>query len=310
MQIDPSAGVMGVVLAVAVAGHEALYGTSPSVYALPQRIQDCLGALSSTSTVQARPAALRLLHAYLLSSSPDERATNEMVAQTISFPAAQEMRGVLSPMMMAARHHRQQDHQPPPFLVWDVTASEPPCSAVTARNLLDQMTVLSVAQDDAAFAAYQRSAQERKAQLDVGGRFRRRKADDADLEGMEYKGPVKADSASTTSSIAAPRKLHAPPATEKLRSSKKDTKVSTRSDTASTTSSSFDPFRSSTNGRSAAAPIAPSRLMSSSDPTTQRSSRQLQINFALNEDLACSYKLSQLASCSVEGVVQVRTILY
>ena len=33
---------------------------------------------------------------------------------------------------------------------------------------------------------------------------------------------------------------------------------------------------------------------------------KLQINIALNEDLSCSYKLSQLVSCSVDGIVQVR----
>lgn len=32
---------------------------------------------------------------------------------------------------------------------------------------------------------------------------------------------------------------------------------------------------------------------------------RLQVNIALNEDLACSYKQSQVSSCSVEGVVQV-----
>ncbi|GKY94209.1 hypothetical protein MPSEU_000386800 [Mayamaea pseudoterrestris] len=36
---------------------------------------------------------------------------------------------------------------------------------------------------------------------------------------------------------------------------------------------------------------------------------RLQVNIALNEDFSCSYKLSQLSTCSVEGVVQVTFIV-
>ena len=35
------------------------------------------------------------------------------------------------------------------------------------------------------------------------------------------------------------------------------------------------------------------------------STSRVQINVALNEDLSCSYKESQLASCTVEGAIQV-----
>jgi hypothetical protein len=38
------------------------------------------------------------------------------------------------------------------------------------------------------------------------------------------------------------------------------------------------------------------------------SSGRVQVNIALNEDLSCSYKLSQLSTCTVEGVVQVRRV--
>ena len=37
---------------------------------------------------------------------------------------------------------------------------------------------------------------------------------------------------------------------------------------------------------------------------------RFQVNIALNEDLTCSYKLSQLSSCNVEGVAQVRNGLF
>ena len=40
---------------------------------------------------------------------------------------------------------------------------------------------------------------------------------------------------------------------------------------------------------------------------TTTSVGKIQINIALNEDLSCSYRLSQLSTCSVDGIVQVRT---
>ena len=40
-------------------------------------------------------------------------------------------------------------------------------------------------------------------------------------------------------------------------------------------------------------------------PSASPSTGKLYINIALNEDLSCSYKLSQLSSCSVDGIVQV-----
>jgi hypothetical protein len=42
------------------------------------------------------------------------------------------------------------------------------------------------------------------------------------------------------------------------------------------------------------------------DASTVASQTRVQVNIALNEDLACSYKQSVLSTCSVEGVVQVR----
>lgn len=34
---------------------------------------------------------------------------------------------------------------------------------------------------------------------------------------------------------------------------------------------------------------------------------RIQVNVALNEDLSCSYKISKMTACSVEGVIQVST---
>jgi hypothetical protein len=50
------------------------------------------------------------------------------------------------------------------------------------------------------------------------------------------------------------------------------------------------------------------RSLTSATNDSNSSSGRVQVNIALNEDLSCSYKLSQLSSCSVEGVVQVRFV--
>jgi hypothetical protein len=47
------------------------------------------------------------------------------------------------------------------------------------------------------------------------------------------------------------------------------------------------------------------RSRTSGTNDSMSSTGRMQVNIALNEDLSCSYKLSQLSSCSVEGVVQV-----
>jgi len=72
------------------------------------------------------------------------------------------------------------------------------------------------------------------------------------------------------------------------------------------------PIASHSSG-SGHSPLKFSSLKSSSlksnrrDTSTKSKPKKMQVNIALNEDLACSYQQSQLASCVVEGVVQLQT---
>ncbi|KAL7572698.1 hypothetical protein ACA910_008972 [Epithemia clementina (nom. ined.)] len=73
--------------------------------------------------------------------------------------------------------------------------------------------------------------------------------------------------------------------------------------TTTSASGSFDPFgqqKFPTVGSSSA------RHNFEDEDGTVMSQAKLQVNVALNEDLSCSYRASQLSSCSVEGVVQVQ----
>lgn len=302
--IDASAGVLGVVLCVGILGYDALYGMNAGVYSVPQRLLDCVATLMGRATTAGNPLphseALALLHAYLL-TNPEERTNDRMAAETIHFPAALATRpgaALLSPMLRGPRGNRDPHDTTGALLEWNVQESETP-TAQAARSLIDQLTVLSVADESASLAAYQRSGQERMAQLELGGRFRRRK-DAADLDHhMEYKGSTgkqytaaaaanrKAASSFPSKNSTASLSQAGSSAAAALRSSKKDTKVAARS-----------PLEDRRGGRRAS--------MGGAEPRQQRQ-QQMQVNFALNEDLSCSYKASQLVSCTVEGVVQVGT---
>lgn len=69
------------------------------------------------------------------------------------------------------------------------------------------------------------------------------------------------------------------------------------------TAESFNPFGSLATTLNSG---ANRRHPSDQEDDTVASLSKLQVNVALNEDLSCSYRASQISSCSVEGVVQVQ----
>ena len=73
-------------------------------------------------------------------------------------------------------------------------------------------------------------------------------------------------------------------------------------------SGGFDPFRRQEQQRFHGASSSSGRHhnFGDEDGHVSTSHSKLQVNVALNEDLSCSYRASQLSSCSVEGVVQVQ----
>jgi len=172
-------------------------------------------------------------------------------------------------------------------------------------------------------------------------------ARDADLDNFDYKGPAKVVKKKTLQQMNSPRGGGSVNAQSQLQfPTKKDTRTKTsssssvggsradsvgrRSSTASGGGgdSGFDPFQQAQQQHKHRPQHRPSAsqgrrrstagydhhddvsLMSdgrSMGHSSQGSVARMQVNIALNEDLSCSYKLSQLSSCSVEGVVQVFT---
>lgn len=212
-----------------------------------------------------------------------------------------------------------------------------PSSAEAALAMMERMTVMSVAETDTFLRKFSVTGHERKANLDLTGsgksRFRRRKSDarDPDLDGFDYKGPTKevakkrlvpsesTDSASVTSSqrqpsIRQPRndsKSKASAAVPTLSAPGKDSTTGRRgssvlmSDDVSQKSGSRNSRRRSTVGPSFDDEVSLTSEGRSTAHDSAGSTARIQVNIALNEDLSCSYKLSQLSTCSVEGVVQV-----
>lgn len=220
-----------------------------------------------------------------------------------------------------------------------VTLSLRQNSAVAALEMTEKLTVLSVAESDTFLRKYARMGQERKANLDLTGggksRFsRRRKGEvrDADLDNFDYKGPSKmiknkeAIQATNDARQVAKSK-------SQLLQPKKDTKAKKsragadrkNSMTNSTGEDTFDQHhqyqqqhrrapsggrrRSNAGGHYDHDDVSLISDGRSAAQSSVGSHSRMQVNIALNEDLSCSYKLSQLSSCSVEGVVQVSFLL-
>jgi hypothetical protein len=177
-------------------------------------------------------------------------------------------------------------------------------------------------------------------------RRRKADARDPDLDGFDYKGPTKEglrkkflapetiDTFSSTASVTGSVATGASGASTQKQSSLRQPRSKTaavptlsasgKDSTTSRRASAFqisDDYsqasgqKSSTKRRSTLGPTfedeasltSEGRSRTSGTNDSMSSTGRVQVNIALNEDLSCSYKLSQLSSCSVEGVVQVRS---
>lgn len=352
-KIDPSSGVLGVIMCVAVTGSSAVHCTSSIPYCLPQRMSDCAGYLLRLSDVAS---AMALLTTFLLMDD-EYRITNKMMEapNLLLLPESDDRArgGVLSPMGMispiaefgrktarlrnvmnaGAAAGAAMSPQEAPIVETGFPLSLDLGSADAARAITDRLTVLSVAEKGTFLRKYEHSGQERKANLDLMGgsksRFRRRKGDarDADFDNFDYKGPVKGTVKQEYNAIP-PLQPTPEPAVGKpqLRSSTKDTKRGPGTRRLSANMERYDDENSSYNQHSHAHmknsfdlshqqkkgrlqfddETHDSRSQSGhQDTSSVLSQTRIQVNIAVNEDLTCSYKLSQLSSCNVEGVVQV-----
>lgn len=353
-KIDPSAGVTGVIVCVAISGSCSIHCSASITYSISQRISDCIGYLHRVIDVAS---AKSMMATYLLLED-DDRITNEMMESpnVLLLPESDDRaRGLLSPMgmispiaefgrktarrastgivrgvMNAGSAANSGDDAPPPIEL-GFPFSLYLGSADAARVMTARLTVLSVAESGTFLRKYEHSGQERKANLDLTGgaksRFRRRKTDarDADFDNFDYKGPAKETIKRESKAIPALQPIPEPAAGKmQLKSSAKDTKRGPGTRRLSTQMGRLDDESSHQNQLPQKnEPVGPfsqkkkgkaqfdddthdSRSHSGNyDSSSVLSQARVQVNIALNEDLTCSYKLSQLSSCNVEGVVQV-----
>lgn len=206
-KLDPSSGVMGVILCVAVSGSGTIHCAASIPYALAQRMSDCTGYLQRLSDVAS---AKSLLTTFLLTED-GYKITNEMMEapNLLTLPESDDRgRGtLLSPMGMispiaefgrktarrastgivrgvmnaggggggAGAVHNTQDAPPPVELGYPLALELG--SADAARVMIERLTVLSVAESGTFLRKYEHTGQERKANLDLTGgaksRFRR-----------------------------------------------------------------------------------------------------------------------------------------
>jgi hypothetical protein len=361
VKIDAATELLGIVLCVAMAGLGPVQCALSLPYAIPQRINDCLGYLLRLGDLAAVKSLLR---AYLLTDD-DSKISNEQAEapHVLLLPESDErvLRGLLSPLGMIspiAEFGRTARRASTGIVrgvmsagagigAFHTTTAETASTAAAApldlgfplrldvgaaegaRALSEKLTVLSVSETGTILRPYSTSGRDRAANLDLTGgaksRFRRRKADGraADFDHFDYKGPTKAVIQRENKAVSSQASIPESTAGKlQIKSSSKDTKrggpstrrMSTqmggREDDSShqpLQKNSLDPinrrrrpkaqFDDETND---------SRSNSGNQDTSSvLSQERIQVSIALNEDLTCSYKLSQLSSCSVEGVVQV-----
>lgn len=223
-----------------------------------------------------------------------------------------------------------------------LSLSTPPAEAT--RIVTEKLKVLSVAESQTLLQKYKRAAIERKASLDLTGgsskgRFRRNRSmtsRDPDFDNFDYKGPsrggpsaaegiaplgssasvqssfqgsVSSHSKSTISSSRQSLALRQPSKDTKLKAGmlsapKNDAGHNRRRSNVTNSSQTFDEEASAATG-AGFDPFSPSSA-GGEEASVPGGQSRLQVNVALNEDLSCSYRQSQMSSCTVEGVVQVQ----
>mmetsp|Transcript_24003 Transcript_24003/g.66636 ORF Transcript_24003/g.66636 Transcript_24003/m.66636 type:complete len:704 (+) Transcript_24003:189-2300(+) len=338
-------GIWGFLICVGVTGLPLVTMPSNLFYHLSERVSDCKEILTRRGDLDVN-SVKTLLSTILLfeDDSRMTNARIESIRQ-IAIAEPEESTtgkkvGLISPLGVRTKRSGQktsddQQNREDPIIPLDIPAAE------STRLFSERIKVLSVAEGDTLLQKYTRPAFERKANLDIGGGSSKRRAAkrrsmtsrDSDFDNFDYKGPSRSGGSSLPAlplpgGAAAPNKMqssfHSSTSSSKgtagsrqLRQPAKDTKLKASilsaprqdagtgrrrgnaggsssnmdSDEMTATSGKFNPFGGSGQHQEDESVISQSRL---------------QVNVALNEDLSCSYRSSQISSCSVEGVVQVQ----
>ena len=318
-RIDTSK-IHGVVFCVGVSGLNWAHGSAAIPYSLGQRMKDCLSVLERIGDKDVASAKTALASFFLTEN--EYRKSNAMMEarQTIVIPdTVSATNGVAKKSRRSAGKSGLSGQEGTTEFVLPMELQ--PNSADASKTLVDRLTLLSVAESETFLNRYKNSGQERRANLDLTGgsksRFRRRKGDnkDADFDAFDFKGPkretvfrkqLSSSKLQQTSSELTDGMPPPLPGGLQLRSSKKDTKFKGKSvPVLSAPQSDASNARSNRRlGRSQFDDEVSESTRSQSLGSAGAANR-IQANIALNEDLSCSYKQSQLFTASVEGVIQV-----
>ena len=317
--------IFGVVLCVGISGLAVSAVTSLTQYQIGERLSSCKDVLQALPK-SVEPSAVKTLLSTMLLHENDYRITNTR-ADAVNITTIPEIdettekaRGLLG--------RRNKDDKKAAQATPDGVEKEQVVlplqisTAEMARTLSENIKILSVAETDTILRKYNSTGLDRKANLDLTGtgqksRFNRKRSSgrDPDLDHFDYKGPLKEAFVMPTSSQSYQQQQGpAIPLPKKDTGGKKSSSAPSRKgrggqfaeeeNSSQHQPGSFEPFGGkrtrSNKGRSR------NEHFDDEEEGTVSSQMRLQVNIALNEDLSCSYRSSQLSSCTVEGVVQVQ----
>lgn len=183
---------LGVLLCVGMSGIPYAHCSSSLQYGLATRMNDCVGILSKRIGSVDVGAARTILSTLL--ATEDEVRKTAVVAASANVTAIPTLEatghGIKKPSALKSLLNKGSGEAYIHVALSDLSNDN-------ARNLIERLNVLSVADSDSLLRPYETSGQQRKANLDLTGnksRFRKRKADtttNADLDNFDYKGPVR-----------------------------------------------------------------------------------------------------------------------
>lgn len=317
--------LFGVLLCVGMSGLAVSSVTSMTHYQIGERLSSCKDVMNAMNKSMDISAVKTLLSTLLLHED-DHRITNAR-ANAVNFTSIPEIdestekaRGLLGRRTSSANKSAPADAVEREEVVLPLNLM----SAELARTMSENMKVLSVAESDTILRKYATSGSDRKANLDLTGgggksRFNRKRTSgrDPDLDNFDYKGPLKEAIPSPQTILSSPQAQQQQqggsiPLPKKDTGGKKAALSGPKGDKKGKGAQFTDDESSQLAGDAAFDPFGQRRTQGrgrqqfDDDEGTVSSQSRLQVNIALNEDLSCSYRNSQLSSCTVEGVVQVQ----
>lgn len=202
----------GIVLTVGLSGLPMAYCSSSLQYTLSQRVSDCLEILNRIGPTDVMPA--KTLLSTLLLTEDEARKTNEVAdfGRVTAIPESGDDQSAGLGSLLSAKKSLSVINTTKRIATLGLLKSGDTAEAASihiglssssadlSRSVMQQMTVMSLAENDSNLRTYETSGQQRRANLDLAanksrfGKGRKRKPDAAiiaDLEHFDYKGPVK-----------------------------------------------------------------------------------------------------------------------